>query len=106
MPGMERRLAMCKYEKGKKCDRGCRYWNTCAGRSVKNTMEEVKEELKPCPFCGNMAEIETFEVKKLFKNVKGYFVQCKCCENRTEIKLDIKDSINAWNRRVNDGKID
>lgn len=40
-------------------------------------MEEVKEELKPCPFCGNMAEI----------------------------KLDKKDSINAWNRRVNNGEI-
>ena len=37
-------------------------------------MAEVKKELKPCPFCGNMAEIETFEVKRLFKNVKGYFV--------------------------------
>lgn len=51
-------------------------WDCCVGRSVK-TMEEVKEELKPCPFCGNMAEI----------------------------KLDKKDSINAWNRRVNDGEI-
>nr|DAG74538.1 MAG TPA: restriction alleviation protein [Caudoviricetes sp.] len=32
--------------------------------------------------------------------------ELECCENRTEIKLDKKDSINAWNRRVNDGEID
>lgn len=68
-------------------------------------MAEVKEELKPCPFCGDIAEIEVFEVKKFFKNVKGYFVKCRCCKNRTEINFDKKDSINAWNRRVNDGKI-
>lgn len=46
MPGMERRLAMCKYEKGKKCDRGCRYWNTCAGTcarwAYKGAIEIVK----------------------------------------------------------------
>lgn len=68
-------------------------------------MAEVKEELKPCPFCGNTAEIEVFEVKKLFRTVRVYFIECKCCKNRTEIKLDKKDSITAWNRRVNDGKI-
>lgn len=73
---------------------------------IYGALAEVKEELKPCPFCGNMAEIETFEVKRLFRDVKAYFVKCKCCKNRTEINLDIKDSINAWNRRVNDGKID
>lgn len=33
-------------------------------------MEEVKEELKPCPFCGDIAEIEVFEVKRLFRDVK------------------------------------
>lgn len=69
-------------------------------------MAEVKKELKPCPFCGNTAEIEVFEVKKFFKNVKGYFVQCKCCKNRTKLNFDKKDSITAWNRRANDGKID
>lgn len=65
-------------------------WDCCVGRSVKNTM----------------AEIETFEVKRLFRDVKAYFVKCKCCKNRTEINFDKKDSITAWNRRVNDGKID
>ena len=39
-------------------------------RRKEKVMAEVKEELKPCPFCGNMAEIETFEVKRLFRNAK------------------------------------
>jgi len=29
---------MCKYDKGKKCDRGCRYWNTCAGRKMRKVV--------------------------------------------------------------------
>lgn len=68
-------------------------------------MKEVQEELKPCPFCGNIAEIEVFEGKKLFRTVKGYFIECKCCKNRIAMNFNKKDSIDAWNRRANDGKI-
>nr|DAI71619.1 MAG TPA: hypothetical protein [Caudoviricetes sp.] len=33
---------MCKYDKGKKCDRGCRYWNTCAERRVKSNVRSKR----------------------------------------------------------------
>ena len=60
------------------------------------------EELKPCPFCGGKAEIET-GVSKMGAYARCY---CKKCGARTRESKDVShngsfvfDAIRAWNRR-------
>lgn len=63
-------------------------------------------ELKPCPFCGNKAD--------LYVN-NGVRVICVKCGASSKILVDnmnangvtgcaVKSVIDAWNRRANDGK--
>ena len=65
-------------------------------------MKEIREtKLKPCPFCGSEAEIESFTTKvALFKKVTGKCITCKSCKCRTELMLDEEEAIETWNRRV------
>lgn len=85
-------------------------WDCCVGRSVK-TMEEVKEELKPCPFCGGKASIN---YEHISGEHKGFWAQviCNSCYGRSggtwagSYNAAERIEIKAWNRRVNDGKID
>ena len=62
----------------------------------------MSEELKPCPFCGGVAKLNTFKTKKLYLRSVGYFIECTVCKNRTTMNLNAEDSIEAWNRRAND----
>jgi Lar family restriction alleviation protein len=59
----------------------------------------VKEELKPCPFCGGEAEPVNFNVHKSYQ---GYeWIECKGCGLMAELKVGLKDElIAAWNRRA------
>lgn len=50
------------------------------------------KELKPCPFCGEAAEI---------KELTGRFaVECKNKCAATRIFKDINKAVEVWNRRV------
>ena len=61
-----------------------------------------EKQLKPCPFCGGEAKLDHL--------IKSSIVWCKDCRASTksiefspEYSSDEK-VIEAWNRRVNDGK--
>ena len=72
----------------------------------------MREELKPCPFCGERAKI-----KAVIKSY-GFTIWCECeCGARTDgfcpninnaadtienIEECTKRAIGAWNRRAND----
>lgn len=60
------------------------------------------DELKPCPFCGADANIR-FDFKH------DYVVFCTndlCMLNELEYGFDSEEeAIEAWNRRISDGKI-
>lgn len=77
----------------------------------------MREELKPCPFCGGEAVIKAFN-----KNY-GFTIWCQCqkCGARTEgycpntnnedatidnIENCKNRSLEQWNRRANDWKTD
>ena len=77
----------------------------------------MREELKPCPYCGGEAVI-----KAVNKNY-GFTIWCQCqkCGARTEgycpntnnedatidnIENCKNRALEQWNRRANDGKID
>ena len=62
-----------------------------------------KIKLKPCPFCGAEAILET--------DVQGHTsiarVKCICCRTATQVFVDsdhdgnyIFDAVESWNRRV------
>lgn len=56
-------------------------------------------ELKPCPFCGSKA--------KVWQDMYGfYLVQCTraSCSITTLHKPNREKVVEAWNRRVTDGK--
>ena len=52
------------------------------------------DDLKPCPFCGGIAE--------LIENVDEdyFFVWCQTCEAETLGCEKKDDAVRAWNRRV------
>lgn len=56
----------------------------------------MTDELKPCPFCGNVAYIEHDEMM-------GYRVKCSnwknCDAHRTSFEYDQSVAIAAWNAR-------
>lgn len=54
-------------------------------------------ELKPCPFCGGEARVNAYGFNQ-------YSVECKICWAETPRKSGIENAIEAWNRRVDNGK--
>ena len=59
-------------------------------------------ELKPCPFCGGKAVMETFTTA--FEKVPRYRVRCAGCR----VSLDwewwsAEEAKDAWNRRTDNG---
>ncbi len=70
----------------------------------------MSNKLKPCPFCGGEAELSMHFWASPTTVVTYYAVCTKCsCRmqhsgyNDEETREDI---IEAWNRRVDDGKVD
>lgn len=61
------------------------------------------DKLKPCPFCGGKAIITVLQHK--FSDL--YFCSCqKCHISQTSGEYTFRqESINAWNRRVNDASV-
>lgn len=57
------------------------------------------EQLKPCPFCGGNAKIMRAEC------IYFHIYWARCTECNAEInapETDVKQAIDAWNRRAND----
>ena len=62
------------------------------------------EQLKPCPFCGGEAVMETFTTS--FEKHPRYRV--RCTEKGCRVALDWdwfegKEALEAWNRRADNG---
>lgn len=76
-------------------------------RGEKLEVEEMKiDELKPCPFCGGRASARRFD-GKFFDVYKVYCMNEDCyIEPATRPYYSKKEAIEAWNRRVDDGKDD
>ena len=53
-----------------------------------------KYKLNPCPFCGGEAIVEIFEFNG------NRFVRCLDCYATSGQATDIKNAIEAWNKRV------
>ena len=51
--------------------------------------------LKPCPFCGGKAVIETSNIE-----YSNYFARCTNCRIQTQWYADKKRLVEVWNRRV------
>ena len=65
-------------------------------------------ELKPCPFCGGKVE-ETGGSCNFGKKIMTLNVKCRKCGTSVALKTAWNtnayiEAVEAWNRRVNDGK--
>ena len=62
------------------------------------------DELKPCPFCGYVPKVETYE--DMFHRIK-FGIECHSedCDIQpfTTWYADKQEAIEAWNRRHEDG---
>lgn len=59
-------------------------------------MHDEKNTLKPCPFCGGEAIVESY--------YRDYAVSCRKCEAATRRYYPTREEAErAWNRRANDG---
>ena len=61
------------------------------------------EELKPCPMCGEPAILKDRFVAGI-ANQKAYWVVCSKCQLKLHERNSGKKAIEAWNRRVDNGK--
>ena len=59
-------------------------------------------ELKPCPFCGSEANLETLEgyCTNCMNNPDDYAVQCNDCVSSTDRYSVPEEAIKAWNTRA------
>lgn len=63
------------------------------------------DKLKPCPFCGGIADV-LMDYKQIETTGRQrFFVTCAVCGVETpRIARDKKQAIEAWNRRVDNGR--
>ena len=82
----------------------------CDNRSIAGTDGGLTmAELKPCPFCGGEAEIGRRRSDYNHWKQDGFIPRCKdtkCMGRSTRVFQTETAAIKAWNRRVNDGKVD
>lgn len=57
----------------------------------------MMDELKPCPFCGEIPRIIEHE---FVDSDNTYGIKCKCGAQGFQFWETIDDAIEAWNRRV------
>lgn len=84
-------------------------------KNVTKVGERMSEELKPCPFCGHSIDIEK-DVYEPSMDWQPTFIDpdsggdpinihCKCGLKFCTGTYDWGEFVEAWNRRVNDGKV-
>jgi Lar family restriction alleviation protein len=64
-------------------------------------------ELKPCPFCGNEAEMESRYIGYGSLGLGAhdwYTVKCKSCRGKSDEYGTEEAAIAAWNKRVKEGE--
>jgi cytochrome c5 len=59
-------------------------------------------ELKPCPFCGGEAEVDTPQYWDGACGRKTYAIYCTACRCRTPDYMGLVGAKEAWDRRVED----
>lgn len=61
-------------------------------------------ELKPCPFCGGMAEILITSKNRIEEQKRGraHLVRCKICRASSVAEFDEDKTVERWNRRIAD----
>ena len=57
------------------------------------------DKLKQCPFCGGEAELLIVPDKQT-----RWIVRCRKCFTNNGVFVSNYDAVEAWNRRVNDGR--
>ncbi|WP_409364685.1 Lar family restriction alleviation protein [Burkholderia sp. Bp9011] len=62
-------------------------------RRPRATTGEIVSELKPCPFCGGIAEVHGYRL---------WMVSCRdiACRSKGPIRGSKNEAISAWNRRA------
>lgn len=58
---------------------------------------EVSKELKPCPFCGGVADVLR---SAGWARRGGYVVECSRCKVQTSDQRDLRHAVSNWNLRL------
>lgn len=67
----------------------------------------MRDELKPCPFCGGVATIVNIDsLDEHDPNAGGSYVACQFCLAASRVIFGEKDGlVEAWNSRADDARI-
>lgn len=62
----------------------------------------MKNDLKPCPFCGGVAAMWNRGNMNVYKTYRACCMKCHVAQ-ADGIYYSEKDAVTAWNKRVKDG---
>ena len=63
----------------------------------------MSEKLKPCPFCGGNAELESSYAD--YVGSRLHKIVCKVCGCQTNYEHPMQKAIDVWNRRAENAKL-
>ena len=61
-------------------------------------MTEPTQELLPCPFCNGEASLSQGQIGIM--RAIAHYVECIDCAASSDMKFQIGEAINAWNKRI------
>lgn len=93
------------YKRCKRCDRFISkdkeedYCSPCKREIDLEDKREIETRLKPCPFCGSSAKIDSLELQ-----VIHYRIICSKCPVLTGVRYSVEEVLEIWNNRVIKGE--
>lgn len=69
---------------------------------LKREIEKRQVTLKPCPFCGGKAKIDTY---RIIGDNHELMVFCTECAIRTQLMLNLDDVVAKWNSRARESEL-
>lgn len=59
----------------------------------------MRDELKPCPFCGGIAAIQSFDCGEMIE-LLAYAVTCKTCGAKGQAHWKEQNAKDSWDKRA------
>ena len=72
-------------------------------KNVNDAKKSTVNELKPCPFCGNI-DIELNSKILMHSDCERFWIECPDCQISTRYFETNEDALRMWNKRAEDNE--